>query len=272
MSTTSTTAQSLELQLPWDLADLLSNTPPTKEKVAVYLKAHATLAFLVKHKLHKSLKSVLKNRKQSELHRAYREFMEAKPFANAEQRASEQAALGLGEAAKLSVGTGNSGQQQQPGTSSCCASGASAGGASKVSKKKKKKKKTKKSKVVVRSAITGAGSNGAVGTKSAPCLNVKGFTDSYTRWGQVGTCVHVSHTYLYCNVEPACKYILSLFECSCMVPVCMYLTNVCICMLDLNANISLWLFVHGTCVHVSVLSCNVEPECKNVLFVSSIVH
>jgi hypothetical protein len=187
-------------ELPWELVDLIEpSRAPSKEKLAVYLKANATLAFLTKHKLQNPLKSVLKNRKLAELNKAYEEFMETKPFSTDAERAAEQgaitdevlttaaaeaakpAAVALGDVAATAA-TGDSGGGAAADEDEDAAEGVSGGAAD--GKKKKKNRKKKKQGSSEPLTITSVG-NGKTGTTMAHSLNLGGFTDSYVRWGQV---------------------------------------------------------------------------------------
>ncbi len=196
--------------LPWDVANLDAKTgAPTKEQLAEYLKSHATLAFLTKHKLQGALKSVLKNRKLKELHSAYEEFAETTPFATDEERAAEQAAVD--EAAALAVATkgakkaaapaaapalpaatdgggddsaavtaGDGGSEGGDGAEGGEGGEGAAGDGGEGGSKKKNRKKKKKGGAAgggVNSAVL-PGGNGKVGTTPAPSLRLSGFTDS----------------------------------------------------------------------------------------------
>ena len=184
--------------LPWDVAGLDAKTgAPTKEQLAEYLKSHATIAFLTKHKLQGALKSVLKNRKLKELHTAYEEFAETTPFATDEERAAEQVAVDdAAAAAATAKGSKNVAAPEAPPAlpaaadggddgAAVTAEGAAAvegegGDAAEGGGKKKNRKKKKKGGAAgggVNSAVL-PGGNGKVGTTPAPSLRLNGFTDS----------------------------------------------------------------------------------------------
>ena len=179
-------AEAADRNFPWDLVDLIGGgkDAPTKEQLATYLKEHATLAFLTKHNLHKSLKSVLKNRKLKELNQAYEEFRETMPFATEEERAAEQKAIDDAKAAAEAEKAAKAAEkaEQQKAAAAASAAGGEGEGATKKKKKNRKKKK-KGGGGGINSAVL-PGGNGLPGTKKAHSLRLGGFTDSYVRWGQ----------------------------------------------------------------------------------------
>lgn len=170
-------------KLPWDIIELFDDKcGPTKEQIAVYLKAHSSLAFLTKYRLQNSIKSVLKNRKLTQLRNAYEEFAELKPFATEEERIAEQAVLDQEASEKAATKAAAKAAAAAASTSVTNEGDAGDGGASK--KKKRKKKKKKKAGTGEILTILSKG-NGQTGSKRAHGINLGGFTDSYVRWGQV---------------------------------------------------------------------------------------